>query len=208
MNREIETLEQLISRARSCRKCCDAPSGAPIPQEPHPLFQVSGMARICIASQAPGVRAHNARLPFADRSGDRLRAWMGVTPDEFYDEAQVAILPMGFCFPGVDGKGSDLPPRRECAPTWRASFLSRLPRIELILCVGLYAQAYHLGGRQRSSLTEIVKDWNGILGRPGAPVKLPLPHPSWRNSAWLKRNPWFESELVPVLQGEVRRRLA
>jgi uracil-DNA glycosylase len=208
MHLEIETLEQLVSRARSCRECRDAPGGAPIPHEPNPLFQVSSAARICVASQAPGVRAHNARLPFADRSGERLRAWMGVTPDEFYDAARVAILPMGFCFPGLDGHGSDLPPRRECAPTWRASFLSRLPRIELILCIGLYAQAYHLGERRRSSLTEIVKDWKDIFGRPGRPVKLPLPHPSWRNSAWVKRNPWFESELVPFLQMEVRRRLA
>jgi uracil-DNA glycosylase len=208
MNLETETLEQLVSRARSCRKCCDAPRGAPIPQEPNPLFQVSGTARICIASQAPGVRAHNARLPFADRSGERLRAWMGVTPDEFYDAARVAILPIGFCFPGFDRNGNDLPPRRECAPTWRARFLSSMPRIELILCIGSYAQAYHLAKRDRTSLTEVVKDWKEIFGDPGMPVKLPLPHPSWRNSAWLKRNPWFESELVPFLQMEVRRRLA
>jgi uracil-DNA glycosylase len=208
MNLEIETLEQLILRARSCRKCSDAPGGAPIPQEPNPLFQVSDTARICIASQAPGVRAHNARLPFADPSGERLRGWMGVTRDEFYDAARIAILPMGFCFPGLDANGRDLPPRRECAPTWRASFLSRLPRMELVLCIGLYAQAYHLGERRRSSLTENVKDWKRIFEGPGTPVKLPLPHPSWRNSAWLKRNPWFESELVPFLQTEVRRRLA
>ena len=206
MNLEIETLEQLISRARSCRKCCDASGRAPIPQEPNPLFQVSDTAQICIASQAPGLRAHEARLPFADPSGERLRAWMGVTPDEFYDAARVAILPMGFCFPGLDGHGSDLPPRRECAPTWREGFLSRLPQIELMLCIGRYAQSYHLS-RQRSSVTEMVKDWRRILARPGTPAKLPLPHPSWRNSAWLKRNPWFESELVPVLQSEVRRRL-
>jgi uracil-DNA glycosylase len=208
MNLDIETLEQLISRARSCRKCCDAPLGAPIPQEPNPLFQVSDTARVCIASQAPGVRAHNTSLPFADASGERLRAWMGVTRNEFYDAARVAILPMGFCFPGLAANGSDLPPRPECAPTWRASFFGRLPRIELILCIGLYAQAYHLEKRQRGSLTEVVKDWKGIFGSPGMPVKLPLPHPSWRNSAWLKRNPWFESELVPFLQTEVRRRLA
>jgi uracil-DNA glycosylase len=208
MTLEIESLEQLVTRARSCRKCRDTPDRAPIPHEPNPLFRVSETARICVASQAPGIRAHSVGLPFADRSGERLRAWMGVTRDEFYDAARVAILPMGFCFPGLDANGNDLPPRRECAPTWRAGLLGRLPRIELILCIGRYAQTYHLDRQQRSSLAEIVKDWKGILARPGTPARLPLPHPSWRNSAWLKRNPWFESELVPVLQTEVRRRLA
>jgi uracil-DNA glycosylase len=208
MSRGSETLEELVTRARSCRRCRDAPDRTPLPEEPNPLFRVSATARICIASQAPGIRAHNAGLPFADPSGERLRAWMGVTRDEFYDEARVAILPMGFCFPGLDANGSDLPPRRECAPTWRARFLARLPLVELVLCVGRHAQAYHLSDYGRSSLTDIVQDWRRILARSEKPAKLPLPHPSWRNSAWLNRNPWFESELVPVLQAEVRRRLA
>jgi uracil-DNA glycosylase len=132
---------------------------------------------------------------------------MGVTRDEFYDPARVAILPMGFCFPGLDANGSDLPPRRECAPKWRARFFDRLPNIQLILCIGRYAQAYHMAPERRSSLTAIVKDWRKILTECETTVKLPLPHPSWRNSAWLKRNPWFEDELVPVLKAEVRRRL-
>jgi uracil-DNA glycosylase len=207
MNSEPETLEQLVARARSCRQCRDTLARTPIPHEPNPLFRVSETARICIASQAPGIRAHDAGLPFADPSGERLRAWMGVTREEFYDAARVAILPMGFCFPGLNASGSDLPPRRECAPTWRARFFARLPLIDLVLCVGRHAQAYHLGGYERSSLTDTVKDWRRILAGSESPAKLPLPHPSWRNSAWLRRNPWFEADLVPVLQAEVRRRL-
>jgi uracil-DNA glycosylase len=202
-----ESLVELAVRAQSCRKCYDAPEGAPLQQEPRPLFQVSEGARICIASQAPGIRAHDTGLPFNDPSGDRLRAWMDVTRSEFYDEARVVILPMGFCFPGHEARGSDLPPRRECAPMWRARFFSLLPQVELILCIGQYAQTYHLGRRWRGSVTETVKDWRGILSVTGTPALLPLPHPSWRNSGWLKRNPWFESELLPVLQADVRRLL-
>lgn len=147
-------------------------------------------------------------MPFDDASGDRLRAWMGVTRDEFYDETRIAIVPMGLCFPGHDAKGGDLPPRRECAPTWRASIFELLPRLELILCIGRYAQAYHLAARERSSLAETVKNWRSVLSAPGTPAMLPLPHPSWRNSAWLKHNPWFAGELVPMLREEVRRRLS
>jgi uracil-DNA glycosylase len=208
MSREFETLAQLITRARSCRKCRDAAPRVRLQQEPRPLFRISETARICIASQAPGIRAHNSGLPFDDPSGERLRAWMGVTRDEFYDETRVAIIPMGFCFPGYDAKGGDLPPRRECAPTWRASLFERLPQIDLILCIGRYAQAYHLAAPRRASLTEIVKNWRDTLSMSATRSMLPLPHPSWHNSIWLKRNPWFETELVPVLQEEVRRRLA
>jgi uracil-DNA glycosylase len=132
---------------------------------------------------------------------------MGVTREVFYDETAIAILPIGFCFPGHDKGGGDLPPRRECAPTWRERFFDRLPNIDLILCVGRYAQAYHLEPPRRSSVTEIVKGWQRILAASDTLVKLPLPHPSWHNSAWLKRNPWFEDEFVPVLRAEVRRRL-
>jgi uracil-DNA glycosylase len=203
-----ETLEELVLRARACRKCRDAGERAPLRQEPRPLFQVSATARICIASQAPGIRAHNSGIPFDDPSGERLRAWMGVTREEFYDEARIAILPMGFCFPGLDAKGSDLPPRRECAATWRAEMLERLPRIDLILCIGRYAQSWHMPAARRARLDDTVKAWRTVLASSQGPAVLPLPHPSWRNSGWLKRNPWFEEELVPVLRAEVRRRLA
>jgi uracil-DNA glycosylase len=205
MTVDSESLAQLATRARSCRMCWDVFPGAALQHEPRPLFRVSESARICIASQAPGIRAHVTGLPFNDPSGDRLRTWMGVTRDEFYDEARVAIVPMGFCFPGYDQSGGDRPPLRDCAPTWRARFLARLPKIQLILCVGQYAQAYHLGPRRRASVTETVKDWRAILLTSETPSLLPLPHPSWRNSGWLKRNTWFEGELIPVLQAEVRR---
>jgi uracil-DNA glycosylase len=133
---------------------------------------------------------------------------MGVTASEFYDERRVAIVPMGFCFPGHDAKGGDLPPRRECAEAWRARVLAHLPQIEVILLVGLYAQRWHLGAAARASLTETVRDWRRIAERPGKPVRVPLPHPSWRNNAWLAANPWFEKELLARLKRWVRDALA
>jgi len=201
---EEESLDALAARARACRICRDAPSaGAPLP-DPRPVFAASATARICIASQAPGLRAHESGLPFDDRSGDRLRSWMGLSRAEFYDAARIAILPMGFCFPGYDAGGADLPPRPECAPAWRSAFLTRMPQLRLVLCIGLYAQRYHLGRQWRGSLTATVSDWRSILGASRRPRVLPLPHPSWRNSGWLKKNRWFEEELVPVLQEAVR----
>jgi uracil-DNA glycosylase len=161
---------------------------------------------LCIASQAPGKRAHGAGLTFNDASGDRLRAWMGMTRDEFYDVSRVAILPMG-CFPGLDPHGSDLPPRKECAPTWRARFFDLMPAIEFIVCIGSFAQAWHLGTERKWLMNQKVSDWRRIL-QASQPRVLPLPHPSWRNNAWLKRNLWFEQELLPVLQAEVRAMLA
>jgi len=133
---------------------------------------------------------------------------MGVTPEQFYDVAKLAIVPMGFCFPGLDARGSDLPPRRECAPHWRGRVFAAMPQIELVLVIGQYAQAWHLGQRRRKSLTETVRDWRMLLDAPGHPKVLPLPHPSWRNNAWLKRNTWFEAELLPVLRAEVERLMA
>jgi uracil-DNA glycosylase len=132
---------------------------------------------------------------------------MGVTPDEFYDEARVAIVPMGFCFPGQDAKGGDLPPRRECASLWHRKLFAVLPQIELVLAVGAYAQAFHLGEDKGNTLQETMLRWREHLKSGGLPRVLPLPHPSWRNNAWLKRNPWFEAELLPVLRREVRRLL-
>ena len=147
-------------------------------------------------------------MPFTDPSGDRLRAWMGVTSDEFYDVSRVAIVPMGFCFPGLNEKGGDLPPRRECAPRWRDEVFAHLPRLELVLLVGQYAVRWHLGSLGRRSLTEVVRDWRAVMAYSQRPRYIPLPHPSWRNNSWIKKNPWFEAELLPVLRAEVRRALS
>jgi uracil-DNA glycosylase len=154
-------------------------------------------------SQAPGTRVHASGIPFTDASGERLRAWMGVTPDEFYDTARVAIIPMGFCFPGLDAKGGDLPPRRECARQWHGLLFAELPRLELVVIPGQYGQRWHLGANTGASLTETVHDWRRIVGRAGTPVYIPLPHPSWRNNGWLRANPWFEDELLPFLRDRV-----
>jgi uracil-DNA glycosylase len=199
-------LERLARDIRACRICIEAPLGRPLPHEPRPVFRVSASARLAVVGQAPGTRVHASGVPFSDPSGVRLRDWMGVSADEFYDTARVAIVPMGFCFPGHDEKGGDLPPRRECAATWRASLFARLPKLELMLLVGLYAQRWHLGADARATLTETVHDWRRISAR-CKPPSIPLPHPSWRNNAWLAANPWFESELLPHLRGVVRKTL-
>jgi uracil-DNA glycosylase len=158
-------------------------------------------ARILIAGQAPGLRVHKAGRPFADPSGDRLRDWMGIAPETFYDRDRIAIVPMAFCFPGYDAQGSDLPPPKLCATTWRAEVMAWLGPVELMLLVGGAAQGWHLPGR--ASVTERVRDW-----RAQAPKVFPLPHPSWRNTGWLNRNPWFAAELVPALRARVQEVLA
>ena len=193
-------LDRLTADIRACRICFERPLKAPLPHEPRPVLRVSRTARLCIVGQAPGTRVHASGTPFTDPSGDRLRDWMGVTPDEFYDVSRIAIVPMGFCFPGLDAKGGDLPPRRECAEAWREPLFKLLPQVELTLLVGQYAQAWHLGAARKGSLTETVAAW-----RDYRPRFIPLPHPSWRNNAWIKKHPWFEKELLPVLKSEVRR---
>ena len=203
-----ESLDDIARRARVCRICVEQPAGRPLPHEPRPAFVASDEARILIAGQAPGTKVHLSGIPFTDASGDRLRNWLGVTPDEFYDSRNFAIVPMGFCFPGQDGKGGDLPPRRECAPAWRAQLMAAMPQIELVLAIGLYAQAWHMGDRRGRPLTETVMNWRSIFSADAHPVVLPLPHPSWRNSGWLKKNPWFEMELLRFLKSEIRRRLS
>ena len=166
---------------------------------------LSATAPILIAGQAPGMRVHRSRLPFDDASGDRLRDWLGVGRDRFYDPDCFAVVPMGFCFPGYDGKGGDLPPRRECAPAWRARALAAMPQIRLVLAVGSHAQKWHLGKAMPGGMTETVREWERFLqpATTGAIQILPLPHPSWRNTGWLRRNPWFEAELLPALKSRV-----
>jgi uracil-DNA glycosylase len=191
----------------ACRLCRDAPARGPehrLPHEPRPVVVISETARILIAGQAPGLRVHGSGLPFDDASGDRLRDWLGVSREEFYDPAKFAIVPMGFCFPGYDAQGSDLPPRRECAPLWRTRVMAAMPQIELVLVIGQYAQAWHLGVAKAASMTATVREWRRHLGRNDAPALLPLPHPSWRNTGWLKRNPWFAEEVLPELRKRVK----
>lgn len=194
--------DALLASIRSCRVCRDAPRGAPLPHEPRPVIRAKPSARLCIVGQAPGTRVHASGLPFTDLSGDRLRSWMGVDRETFYDDARVAIVPMGFCFPGQDAKGGDLPPRRECAPLWRPQVFPHLRQLRAILAVGLYAHAYHLGPLARGNLTDTVAAWREIMEAtaPSGPPVIPLPHPSWRNNAWIRKNPWFEAELLPVVR--------
>lgn len=162
---------------------------------------------MCIVGQAPGIRVHETGLPFNDRSGDRLRQWLNVDRQAFYNPDLFAILPMGFCFPGYDAKGGDLPPRRECSAAWRAAAMAAMPQIELLVCIGQYAQAWHIPHLRGANLTGTVGDWRRIVAETAHPVVVPLPHPSWRNTGWLKANPWFEAELVPWLQAAVKEKI-
>lgn len=183
---------QLIEQVSKCVIC-----------EPHlplgarPVIQFNPNARILIAGQAPGIKVHETGVPFNDASGNRLREWLGLTRDEFYDANNIAILPMGFCYPGR-GKSGDLPPRKECAPAWREQLLAALPNIELTIVLGKYAQAYHLSETKKKPLTELVKSWREYW-----PNYLVLPHPSPRNNIWLKKNPWFEQDVLPELDKHV-----
>ncbi len=187
----MTTYKALLEQVRACTLC--APH---LPLGPRPVLQLHPQARILIASQAPGRKVHVSGIPFDDASGNRLREWMGISREVFYDPKQVAIVPMGLCFPGT-GKSGDLPPRPECAPTWRKPLLGHLRHLELTLVIGQYAMAWHLGARHLS-LTEAVRSW-----RDQWPLVLPLPHPSPRNNLWLRRNPWFEAEVLPALRDRV-----
>lgn len=189
-------LARLVAEIRACRICADI-------LEPNPVLQVSHTARLLIASQAPGLRVHQTGLTFNDASGDRLRDWMGVDRATFYDAKRVSITGMAFCFPGYDANGSDLPPPKICAQHWRARLMDALPPQQVTLLVGSYAQTWHLGDKAKSNMTETVKAW-----REYRPRFIPLPHPSWRNNGWLKKNPWFEAELIPYLRRSVRRALS
>ena len=189
--------ETTVAAVKACEIC-----KADLPLGPRPVFQIAQTARILIVGQAPGRRVHATGITFNDPSGDRLRSWMGIDRSVFYDAGKIAILPMGFCYPGT-GKAGDMPPRRECATHWRQPLLGFLPNIELTLAIGQYAHAWHLGKRQKGSLTETVKNWKEYW-----PDILALPHPSPRNNMWLRRNPWLEEEIVPVLKDRVSQLLA
>lgn len=191
MQRASSALDAMLANLRSCMICNDLPLG------PQPLLQASAEAKILIASQAPGSKTHEKGRPFDDLSGKRLRQWLGVTEDQFYDPRLFAIIPMGFCFPGT-GKGGDLPPRPECAPAWREPLMQALPNVKLTLVLGQYALDWHLGEKKSRTLTETVQRWQEFW-----PDHLPLPHPSPRNIRWFKANPWFEEDVIPVLQERV-----
>lgn len=187
----MASLTSLLTDVRACEICT-----ANLPLGPRPVLQMHTSARILVAGQAPGRKVHESGIPFDDASGDRLRTWLGMSRDVFYDAKRVSIIPMGFCYPGT-GKSGDLPPRLECADTWRSQLLSRLKNLELTLIMGQYALAYHLP-KEDGSLTEVVQAW-----RKHWPHVVPLPHPSPRNNLWLKRNSWFEDELIPIVQKRV-----
>jgi len=190
-------LPGLSPEVRACRLCA-----AELPLGPRPVLHVAAEARVLLLSQAPGTRVHETGLTFNDRSGDRLREWLGVTREEFYGNKRLGIMGMGFCYPGVDARGGDKPPMKICAPTWHTRLRPLLPNVELSLLVGQYAMTYYLGPRRKASLTETVRAWRDYL-----PEFLPLPHPSWRNTAWLTRHPWFERDVVPELRRQVKRLL-
>ncbi|RVT86888.1 uracil-DNA glycosylase family protein [Rhodobacteraceae bacterium CCMM004] len=189
-------MDALISDLSACRLCADRFAATATAHRPNPVVWFRPGARLLIASQAPGMRVHRANTPFWDQSGKRLREWLGLDEAAFYDRTRVAIVPMAFCFPGYDAAGSDLPPPAVCARTWRDRVLSGLDTIRLTVLIGGYAQKWHLG--TRAGVTETVRAW-----RDHAPRVFPLPHPSWRNTAWLKRNPWFADELLPALRARV-----
>jgi uracil-DNA glycosylase len=190
---DADTLATLLAEIRACTLC-----EADLPLGPRPVLRASTTARLMIVGQAPGTKVHDTGIPFNDPSGDRLRDWLGVDRDTFYDESRIVIAPMGFCYPGRLPRGGDAPPRPECAPAWHARLRAALPAVELTLLVGSYAQAWYLGDRRGRTLAETVGRWREFL-----PDFLPTPHPSWRTIGWAKRNPWFEAEVLPELRRRV-----
>lgn len=191
MKSAVTEFTSLIAKVQSCTLCAKQ-----LPHGVRPVLQINPKAKILIAGQAPGAKVHATGVPFNDASGERLREWMGVSNEVFYDPAQIAILPMGFCYPGK-GPSGDLPPRPECAPTWRGDLLAQLPQLKLTLLVGQYAQAYHLN-QKKTTVTDTVRAWQSHW-----PNIVPLPHPSPRNNIWLSRNLWFENDLLPKLKQQV-----
>lgn len=187
------TIEQLMAKIKQCQACA-----LHLPYQPKPVVRASATAKLLIIGQAPGTKVHQSGIPWNDRSGDRLREWLKLGKEDFYDVSKIAIMPMGFCYPGVDQHGGDKPPRSECAPLWHLALRKLMPHIQLILLVGSYAQRYYLGTRRKASLTATVQSFKEYL-----PGFFPLPHPSWRNTVWLKANPWFETSVLPELRKAV-----
>lgn len=187
------SLEAVLADIAACRAC--APE---LPHEPRPVVRVSPQTRLLICGQAPGRRVHESGLPFTDPSGDRLRGWMGLDYETFYGRPEIGVAAMAFCFPGTNPKGGDFPPPPRCAQLWRPQLLRQLPQVELTLLVGGYAQEWALGRRMQANMTQTVRAWRNY-----GPAILPMPHPSWRNTGWLKRNPWFEDEVTPYLRQRV-----
>jgi len=194
MNASRNLLSSTLEEVRSCTHCIEH-----LPHGARPVVQVSESAKILIAGQAPGSKVHATGVPFDDPSGDRLRSWMGIDKSVFYDANKIAILPMGFCYPGT-GKSGDLPPRKECAEVWRNQLLAMMSNIELTLVIGQYAIGWHLPEVKKRSLTNTVKSW-----RDHWPHQLPLPHPSPRNNIWLKKNDWFEEDVLPSLKQRIKK---
>lgn len=189
----MPSLDKLILEVRSCTICKDH-----LPLNPRPILQIATSAKILIAGQAPGKKVHLSGVPFDDQSGERLRNWLGLTKEQFYDAGLVAILPMGFCYPG-SGKSGDAPPRPECAKEWREKLLMLLPHVELTVLIGTYAIDYHLAENQKDNLTKTVNAWREYW-----PSTIPMPHPSPRNNIWLSKNPWFEKDVLPAVKRRVR----
>ena len=187
------SLDAILADIAACRACAGE-----LPHEPRPVTRVSGQTRLLICGQAPGRRVHESGIPFDDPSGERLRSWMGIDRATFYGRPEIGVAAMAFCFPGTNPKGGDYPPPPRCAQLWRPQLLAALPKMELTLLVGGYAQVWALGDRAKRNMTETVAAWTEYL-----PHYLPMPHPSWRNTAWLKRNPWFEDEVTPYLRHRV-----
>jgi uracil-DNA glycosylase len=187
-------LDSLLAEIRACTVCA-----AELPLGPRPMVRAAAGARLLIVGQAPGTLVHETGIPFNDPSGERLRDWLGVDRDTFYDDSRIAIAPTGFCYPGRHERGGDLPPRPECAPLWQTRLRALLPNVGLTLLAGQYAQRTYLGARRKSSLTETVRAW-----REYGPEYLPTPHPSWRVNNWLKNNAWFDEEVLPELRARVR----
>ena len=188
----VDALEKILPEIRACGICAGH-----LPYPPRPIVQIGVAAGILIIGQAPGSKAHESGVPWRDQSGDRLREWTGLTEETFYDPARVALMPMGFCYPGA-ADGADLPPRPECAPLWHERLLSLMPRVRLTLLVGIHAQNHYLPGTARTTMTETVRSFAAH-----APRLFPLPHPSWRSTGWMRRNPWFEAEALPALRNSV-----
>jgi uracil-DNA glycosylase len=216
----VRNISQLSKAISDCRVCRDESRENPLPHEPRPVCVLSDTAKIAICGQAPGIRVHHSGIPFTDPSGDRLRSWLGLDEPAFYDSSRLAIVPMGFCFPGYDKKGADLPPRPECRETWHDRVFDSMPQLRLVILVGQYAQAYHLRGHDRRdpdtgkplNLTQTVRNWR-IFSQPTPSSPAPqartfaMPHPSWRNNKWLKQNSWFEEEMLPVVRQLVQKNI-